>query len=162
MWCRFRAATIRTPKLSPFYAELLETVTRSLIITVSGMFVCWAVGYTVLKSGDFPFLLIPVLGLGGLTTFLSLRLLPKQVLLSQVIWLAGYILAVTFALFYLNSPEITLLYILAPLMAIALIGWQGGLFALFSSFGAISWYSIMESGSLYPSSNLLTVLFSLA
>ena len=107
--------------------ELIQSTTRTIILTLSGIYLLWHLVATVVW--------LPVLGVRiWLMTALVLplclivlRLLPRRILAAQVIWLLGLAAAITLAIFLFQSREIAFLYSLLPLIAVVMIGWPAGL-----------------------------------
>jgi signal transduction histidine kinase/CheY-like chemotaxis protein len=107
------------------FPELAKTTARKLIYTVGGLYLCWHIIATLGFPQVFnPSLwIISVLMLGLI--WLSLTLLERHYLLSQIIWFAGLSVAILLAFFLYRQPAVLFLLMLLPLNAVATLGIAG-------------------------------------
>jgi signal transduction histidine kinase/CheY-like chemotaxis protein len=124
MWQTVRLVQKENSALSSLVVELTESTSRIMILTVGAL--CY-VGF--LLSGnlisDWPIWLISSIVI--LTSVLSLRVLGKNLLLAQITWQVGLIIAITLGVRLFQQPELAFFYAVLPLMVVVTIGWPAGL-----------------------------------
>ncbi|MCD6288864.1 MAG: response regulator [Anaerolineae bacterium] len=110
-------------------AELLQSTSRYLILVTGGVYLTWHVLATVgwpdelgLQTWLVSLTLVPAYAL-------ALYLISRHFLIAQMIWLAGLAVAITFAIYMFQLPEIGFLYSLLPLIAVITLGWPAGVFS---------------------------------
>lgn len=109
--------------------QLLQTTLRNLVLTIGGVYLAWHLVATVTwpdRAGWKTWLVTPIV---LLSCGLALRLLPKRMLVAQVVWQLGLAGAITLALYVFQRPEIAFFYALLPLMAVIAAGPWAGLLA---------------------------------
>ncbi len=122
MWGTPRAAPQHDIDLHSAMTEMVQEITRNLIYITSGAYL--AVQFLVGIFGDEELALTilflsPIL---ALPAGLALHLLPRHLLLAQVLWQTGLMLLITVALIIFRQPEIAYLYTLLPFMAAITMG----------------------------------------
>jgi len=156
---KFREVRWVSPAGLAFSSEIQEGVTRNLIAVVTLIAGLWIIGNTLLRSGEIPPSLIPISALGLLVVAGVLKLSNQRSLLTQVTWLLVYSGVVTFALLFLRIPEIVYLYVLAPLMAVALVGWPAALGAGALTTGILLAITLSPGIPIIPVSSVWMVVF---
>jgi hypothetical protein len=97
--------------------ELLQATLRTFIFTTGGMGLIWYIVanttslWTTVPSVSLVLLVIAV------SSALAIRLLPRQFLIAQSIWLIGLAVAITLAICLFRRPEVPFFYMLLPLVA---------------------------------------------
>lgn len=144
--------------------ELMFTISRSLIFIIGGLFLVWHFIATL----TWPRIFSPSLWLSTLMMItvvsLSLRLLDKHYLLAQGVWLGGLVAIVltTYAIYL--RPEILLILIFFPMMAIVTVGVGGSLIFIFTTILLVNILSgfnfIPDFSSGYNAAVILGSLFS--
>jgi signal transduction histidine kinase/CheY-like chemotaxis protein len=114
---------IKTVLSSDTERELFFSTSRSIIYIVSGIYIVWHFIATL----TWPKIFSPSLWTSSLMmlviVILALRLLEKYYLFAQVIWLGGLMAVIFQAYHTYQRPEILLLLIFLPLMAIMTMGY---------------------------------------
>jgi signal transduction histidine kinase/CheY-like chemotaxis protein len=108
-------------------AELLESISRSLILALIGMALVWYFGIAPFLSDRVLRDSLPVMLIVVPAAAIALSLLPRRFLLAQGIWQAGLLVAITVALYTFAMPDIALFYAFLPFLASITLGWAGGL-----------------------------------
>jgi signal transduction histidine kinase/CheY-like chemotaxis protein len=124
MWQLLHTSKTAELDLTISTRELIEDTTRSLLYTAGGMWLIVQVIMTAFWTGVFDRHSWPITILYALLSALVLFLLPRFLRLSQIIWLAGIGLLITYALLTFNQVEIALLYPLLPFLAMVLTHWR--------------------------------------
>jgi signal transduction histidine kinase/DNA-binding response OmpR family regulator len=110
---------------SPEAAELLQSTSRTIIMTTGAIYLCWHFIATLVWPATFGASLWTCT-LIMLAVFVStMLLLDKAFYISQIIWFAGLITVILTAYNTYHTPEITLLFTLLPLMSMMMIGLRG-------------------------------------
>ncbi len=109
--------------------DLLQSALQTVIFFIGLIFVIWAFFVFVVlfpaSIEDEVLIITPVL---MLTCFVTWWLVPKYLLLAQIVWQAGLMITISLALILLKIPEISFFYALLPLMAMITMNWTiGGL-----------------------------------
>jgi YD repeat-containing protein len=126
MWYGLRRSPEADSEFVRSATELLQSTSRHLIFTTGGVYLAWHLVATVTwpnTVGRNIWLITPVV---VLTLVLSLRLLPKRLLVAQVVWQTGLVAAITLAITMFQQPQIAFFYALLPLMAVVTVGWPAG------------------------------------
>jgi len=139
MWYGLRISSKVDAEFADSATELLRSRTRSLIITIGGLYLAWYLVSTV----AFPFTVgwhTFVVGLVVvLTHAVSLWVLPRKLLVAQAVWQAGLVAAITLAVYSFRQPEIGFFYSLLPLMAGLTIGWPASVLAESVVIALVGW-----------------------
>jgi len=107
--------------------DLMKSTARNLVYTLGGLYLAWHIIATLGFSQVFnPSLWVISLFMVGLI-WLSLYLLERYFILSQVVWLAGLGVSILIAFYLYRQPAILLLFTLIPLISIATLGVWGAL-----------------------------------
>jgi len=141
MWYGLRTSPEADPDFVHSVTELLESTLRNLILATGGVYLIWHLVATVTwpeRLGWSAWLITPVI---ILVCVLSLRLLPKHILVAQVVWQTGLAAAITLAVYVFQRQEIAFFYALLPLMAVVTMGWPGGLLAEGLVIALVWWLS---------------------
>jgi signal transduction histidine kinase len=100
---------------------------RSLILVIGGLYLAGFVAVTALWwPNETAWAIWGVSPLFALTWLLTLWLLPKKILWSQVAWQVGLSVLITVSIYVFRVPEIAFAYALLPLMAVVTVGWLAG------------------------------------
>lgn len=107
--------------------DLMKSTARNLVYTLGGLYLAWHIIATLGFSQVFnPSLWVISLFMVGLI-WLSLYLLERYFILSQVVWLVGLGVSILIAFYLYRQPAILLLFTLIPLISIATLGLGGTL-----------------------------------
>ncbi len=107
-----------------FILEITKSVTRTTTMVLAGLFLLWA--YLLAASQPVEYLsrvmlvTLPVL----LTVWLTLYLLEKHPVLTQLVWQVGLVGSITLALYLFRVPELAFFLVLLPLIAAVTSGWM--------------------------------------
>jgi len=139
MWYGLWMSPNAAPEFVSSATELLQSTSRRIVLITGGLYVAWQLAAAMtwpetIGWDGWPITLVVVLAF-----VLSLWLLPKWLLASQVIWQIGVAGAVTLALYTFRQPVIGCLYALLPLMAVVTAGWPAGLLAEGLVIGLVWW-----------------------
>ncbi len=118
------------PDLASTVADVLQSCSRALIITTSGVCVAWYVLASLTgweMAGLSSTFLVSLVVIA--TAVVALHLLPTNLGRAQLLWLVGLGAALLLAVFLFREPEIVYLMALLPLMAVVMLGWAAGLLA---------------------------------
>ena len=130
MWFGLRMSSKANADLVSAVADLLESTSRVLILTTSGICLAW---YLVGALVDWPMASLGSTFLVALVVIVvaavALYVLPKRLLAAQVWWLVGVGGVAVLAAYLFRRPEIAFLFALLPLMAVVTVGWPAGLLA---------------------------------
>jgi len=107
------------------FPELAKTTARKLIYTVGGLYLCWhmiaTLGFPQIFNPSLWLISVIMLGL----VWLSLSLVERHFLLSQVIWLVGLSAVFLLAFYLYRQPAVLFLFTLLPLHAVTTLGIAG-------------------------------------
>ncbi|HEY3311933.1 MAG TPA: ATP-binding protein [Anaerolineales bacterium] len=110
--------------------DLMRSTARNLVFTVAGLYLTWhmiaTLGYPQTFSPSLWNISIYMLAL----VIITLRLGQHHYVLSQVIWLVGLVGAILLGFFIYQWPDILLLVICLPLVAVVTIGIPGTAFSV--------------------------------
>lgn len=139
MWYGLHASPKADPDFVRSATELLESTSRHLILATGSVYLVWHfVALVILpKERGWDVFLITLVVI--LTWFLAYRLLPRQLLVAQVMWQLGIAGAITLAIHVFKQPEIAFFYALLPLVAAVTVGWLGGLLTEGLVIALVSW-----------------------
>ncbi len=127
MWYGLRMSPEAGPDIARTASDLLQSTSRSLILTTGGVYLVWHfVAIVIWPESWNPWLIMPIV---ALTCVLAYGLLPKQLLVAQLIWQMGLMGVITLAIYLYRQPEIAFFYTLLPLVAVVTLGWPAGLLA---------------------------------
>jgi signal transduction histidine kinase/CheY-like chemotaxis protein len=116
---------LTTPKTDSELHELMRSTGQKLIYTIGGLYL---VGHVVVTLG-FPQIFVPeIWGISLYMLFLvviSLLLMQRRYLLSQMVWLCGLAGAIVLAFFIYKQFQILVLMIILPLLAVVTLGVPG-------------------------------------
>ncbi len=129
MWYALRRSPETTTDFVSSAAELLQSMSRNLILTTGGAYAIWYLVGTVMWPDELGWNILIVTPVVLLAFMLSMRLLPKHVLAAQAVWQVGLAAAITLAMVRFQQPMIAFFYTLLPLMAVISVGWPFGLLA---------------------------------
>lgn len=148
-----------SPKADPDFvhsaSELLQSTLRCMILTTGGVYLVWYLVATVAWPHTIGWTVWLIGLVVALTSTISLRILPRQLLAAYAVWQAGLAAATTLALYRFQRPELGFFYMLFPLMAVLTVGWPAGLFVEGLVIGLVWWLS--HSPAMPP----LTTTYSL-
>jgi signal transduction histidine kinase/CheY-like chemotaxis protein len=119
--------------------DLLRSTSRNLIVTIGCIYLACYLVATVATPFNTGWNIALVGMLTAPLFIISLLLLPRQFLVAQVIWQAGLVVAITFAMVMFQQPLIAFFYALLPLIAVVTMGWQAGLLAEGLVVGLMAW-----------------------
>lgn len=147
--------------LAAITADLFQTATRNLILTVLGMYLLWHFAVTA----SWPEVL------GRLTWFITLVIVPifalalyllsKNFFISQLTWQAGVAVAITMAIYLFQRAELAFLYALLPLVAVVTLGWPVALLTEGVIVGLLWWLLPWLGYSLSPAYLFIIILSGL-
>jgi signal transduction histidine kinase/CheY-like chemotaxis protein len=129
MWHTLRASPGATVDFARSAADLLQSMSRSLILAVGGLYLAWHVSSIVTWPDEMSWRMWLTTLVVAPTLAISLLLLPRRFLAAQLVWHAGLAAAITLAVHTFQEPLIGFLYALLPLMAVVMVGWPAGLAA---------------------------------
>lgn len=119
--------------------QLLQSTSRSLILTIGGLYLIWHFVATL----GWPQIFSPSLWLVSVlmlcVVMITLRLLTAHFMLAQSFWLGGLMAAVFLAHSLYQQPIVLFLLAFLPLIAIVTIGVNGALVTVLAVWGIISW-----------------------
>lgn len=125
--------------------ELMRATARNLVYTVAGLYLIWhsiaTVGYPRLFSPSLWTISLYMLAL----TLTAIRLMKKNYLPGQLLWLIGLAGAVTLAFIIYGRVEVLLLLLALPLMTVVTLGPPYAAAAIAFS-GLLAWALIQHSG----------------
>jgi len=105
--------------------DLMRSTARNTIFTIAGLYLVWHIiatlGYPRIFSPSLWNISVYMLGL----VFITLHLINRSYVLSQAVWLAGLAGAIFLAFYIYQWPEILLLLIALPIIAVVTIGVPG-------------------------------------
>ena len=129
MWHVLRASMRSDPGFVVSVTELVRSTFRNLMYATGAAYAAWHVWATVSSPDTLgPGVWLVTLFFGG-TLALTARLLPKRLLLAQVIWLTGLACSIALTLHLFNQPMVAFVYALLPLAAAVILSWPGALLA---------------------------------
>ena len=104
--------------------ELLQSISRNLILIVGGVYIVWHFIATL----TWPEVFSPSLWISSALMLIivisALNLVEKHYFLAQVVWLGGIIFVIFQAFVYYQQPEILIILVFMPLMAIITVGYS--------------------------------------
>lgn len=110
--------------------DLMRSTARNLVFTLSGLYLAWhmiaTLEYPQIFSPSLWYVSVYMLGL----VLITLRLMERHYILSQIIWLAGLMGAILLAYSIYQWSEILLLFISLPLITIVTVGVPGTVLAV--------------------------------
>lgn len=141
MWYVHRLSSQAKVDFASSGSEMIQATSRNLILAVSGIYMAFVVATGVDRGDQFtiniwailPFILFP-----GILAF---KLLPVRFLVAQLVWQAGLAAAIVLEVYVSQQPEVALLCVFLPLLAVLTLGWQAGLLAEGSVVGLVWWLS---------------------
>jgi signal transduction histidine kinase/CheY-like chemotaxis protein len=160
MWLTIQKLKADHPEYIDMTRDLLESSSQKIMVAT--MVICGALLLAIgsVKSGELSKNVLPVLlGLGLLFT-ISITLVKRRLILAQLVWLLGIIGVITLGLALFQTVEITFLYTLVPLMAVALIGWTAGVGLGLLVMAALAGMNALYGGVLLPAHYFWLVGFS--
>ncbi len=132
--------------------DLVQATLRNLILATCGVYLlCYYLAFaSEIVHFDSGYSAITILVL--LSAGFALWLLPRHLMVAQVVWQGGLALSITLALYISRQPEVMFLYTLLPLLAAITVGWQAGILAevvvigLVLGIAASSWMPPVPAG----------------
>lgn len=122
MWNTLRVSRNGDRDLALSVSELRESVSRSFILIAGGTGLAWQAVLALGKPAELVPRLAPTIWILALTSALALILLPRRLLLAQLLWLSGLGATGVVAICTFHEPLVALLFPLLPLMATILVG----------------------------------------
>lgn len=119
--------------------QLLQSTSRTLILTIGGLYLIWHFIATLTWSQTFSPSLWSVSVLMICVVVAALRLLTSHFVLAQFVWLGGLMAATFLAYSLYQQPIVLFLLAFLPLIAIVTIGMQGALVTVAAVWGITSW-----------------------
>ena len=152
MWYTAHISPDSRAEFGSAMTESLRSTSRNLIITIGCIYLAGFLVATVATPFNTGWN-ISLVGMVITPLFaISLLLLPKQFLMAQVVWQAGLVVAITFAMVAFQQPLIAFLYALLPLIAVVTVGWPAGLLAEGLVIGLMGWISNTSALPALPAS----------
>jgi signal transduction histidine kinase len=109
--------------------DLLQAASRLTLLFSGAMYLIWHIlatgGWIAVHAGRVWLVSLVM----ALTYGVALWLLPRRLVVAQIVWLAGLSVATTAALVLFKQPEIAFLYALLPFLAVITLHWRAGLLA---------------------------------
>ena len=124
---------LKMPDTGSEMRDLMRSAGQKLIYTIGGLYL---LGH-VIATLAFPWIFVP--GIWGVSTYMlilvvsSLLLIQRRFYLSQVFWLVGLAGAIVLAFFVFKQPEVLLLLVFVPLLAVVTFGIPGAVIAILFS-----------------------------
>jgi signal transduction histidine kinase/DNA-binding response OmpR family regulator len=110
--------------------ELMQSMLRTLILTVGGICLVWYVAATLTGWWERSFMDISLVSMSAVSTAaLALYLLPRRPLAAQVVWLLGLAGTIVLGMARFRQPEVTFFLSLLPFVVTITAGWPTGLVA---------------------------------
>jgi signal transduction histidine kinase/CheY-like chemotaxis protein len=129
MWQILRSTHRAKSTFAATAAELLQSSTRTIILSVGALWLVWHVLMTTLWPTEFMTAAWAVSVVVLASSAGALFLLPKRALGAEVVWLAGLFGAIAVAVRVFAQPEIAYAFVFLPLLAVVMVGWVGGIVA---------------------------------
>lgn len=143
-----------SPKADPDFVssatELLQSTSRTFILTVSGICLIWLFAATMIWPTTIGRSTYPIALVVVLTAVIALRLLPRRLPAAQSAWLIGLMGAITLAIHLFQQPEIACFYALLPLMAMVITGWPAALIVEGIISALLAWFFYNPAGQPLP------------
>jgi signal transduction histidine kinase/CheY-like chemotaxis protein len=139
MWHTLRASPQARVGFISSTTDLLQSMSRTLILAVGGLYVAWHLGSIATWPNEMSWRMWATALAIVPTIAFSLRLLPARFLAAQAVWHIGLAVAITLAAYQFQEPVIGFLYALIPLMAVVTVGWPAGLVAEGLIAGLLWW-----------------------
>lgn len=122
MWNTLRVSRNGDRDIALSLSELKESVSRSYILIAGGTGLAWQAVLALGKPAELVPRLAPTIWILALTSALALILLPRRLLLAQLLWLLGLGATGVVAISTFHEPLVALLFPLLPLVAAILVG----------------------------------------
>jgi signal transduction histidine kinase/CheY-like chemotaxis protein len=130
MWYGLRMSSKADADLFSSVTELMQSMLRTLILSVGGICLVWYVAATVTGWWDRNFMDVSLVSMSAVTSAaLALYLLPRRPLAAQAIWLLGLAGTIVLVMARFRQPEVTFFLALLPFVATITAGWPAGLVA---------------------------------
>jgi signal transduction histidine kinase/CheY-like chemotaxis protein len=139
VWDILRVSRNGDRDLALSLSELQESVSRSFILITMSAGLAWQAVLALGKPGELVPRLAPTIWILALTSSLALRLLPRRLLLAQLLWLLGLGITDVAAICTFHEPLLTLVLPLLPLMAGILIGRASAMLMEGLTVGVVWW-----------------------
>ncbi|MBC7235241.1 MAG: hybrid sensor histidine kinase/response regulator [Chloroflexi bacterium] len=130
---------------------LMEQTSRSVIYVTCASWLALQMIVGTFASDALSMSVWATMPILALTAALALRLLSRNLLLAQACWQVGLAAAVTMAVSLFRRPEVALLYIALPFMAVVSTGWPAGALAEALIAVAAAMWMFLPSPLLSPS-----------
>jgi len=158
MWFVLWLLADSDPNLVSSSMGLLQSTLRKLFYFTAGICFLWYIwGTTTLSPHVPPFSILIISLVPGITIFLALQLLSRRLLLAHFIWMLGLAVAIILAVYFLEIPEISLIFVLFPLVATIMIGWPVGLLAVIMTTSLVWLIARSSFMPVLPSGYVLAV-----
>jgi signal transduction histidine kinase/CheY-like chemotaxis protein len=158
VWYTARISPDSRTAFGSVVTDLLRSTSRDLIISIGCIYLACYLVATVATPFNIGWNIALVGTVIAPLFIIALLLLPRQFLVAQVIWQAGLMVAVTFAIVIFQQPLIALFYALLPLIAAVTVGWQAGLLAEGLVVGLMAWvFNNSVTPSLSTSESLVVI-----
>lgn len=139
--------------------DLMKSTTRKLILVSAGSFLLC---YNIIAGnspGNLNLALLPAAIVVAATSALSLYILRWSRIVAQFVWQIGMIVTVLLSLQITQQAEVSLIFLLLPLMATVSIGWFAGIIVECILIGVAFWLSFtVNSVIALPPSFALTII----
>ncbi|MBN1875221.1 MAG: response regulator [Anaerolineae bacterium] len=139
MWDGLRLSSKVDPGFASAATELMQSTLRTLIWATGGVCGLWYIlanvtaWHMLLLEVSYVLLVIVAFSVA------AIRLLERQLLAAQILWLAGLYITITVAIYLFRRPDIAFLYMLLPCIAAVMLGIWGGVAAEAAVVGLLSW-----------------------
>jgi signal transduction histidine kinase/CheY-like chemotaxis protein len=158
MWYRLHMSPETDPDFVRSATELLQSTSRHIILTTGGVYLLWHLVAILTWPNTMGWKAWLIALVAVLTLALSLRLLPRQLVVAQIVWQIGLAIAITLAVYLFQHHEMAFFYTLLPLMAVVTVGWPGGLLAEALVIALVWWLSHNPTTVLLPMSYGLVIV----
>ena len=131
MWYGLRVSSFSQadPDFLSSVSQLLQSTLRALIFMTLGSCFAIYVFANFLQSGrgvpNLTLTLIPVIG----CSYLAFQMVSERLRTALAVWLTGYAISITLALYLFQEPVLSAFYLLIPLFATVLVFWPAGVLA---------------------------------
>jgi signal transduction histidine kinase/DNA-binding response OmpR family regulator len=126
MWRLLASSELVSNDLEANLTHLLQSTVRKIVISSAILYLLAQLALSATWPLFFAWRNLPVALIVIVTAILAYALIPRQFLLSQIIWCVGIGAAVALAALTYQSPYVLLLLAVLPLAVIVTLGWQAG------------------------------------
>ena len=127
MWYTLRALPDVDFELESELRDLVQSMSRSIILAIAAAYVAWHLVSTVMWPSELGHDVLLATPIMVVSVVAALHFVERRPVIAQVIWQLGCAAALTLTLLLFEQPMASFLYGLLPLMAVLSTGWVAGL-----------------------------------